>query len=87
MEQVLSQAPTDISEDLIKEIFSKNNEDVLATLSELWNIKKEPPKEKTKWETIRETCDEYDREMAKSIKKTHVYKDNILTTNIELVSK
>lgn len=84
MEEVISQAPPNVSNDCIKEIFEKHNKNVLATLSELWDIKENVPKEKTKWETIRETCDEFDNEMAKSIKKTLVYDGNMLNTNIEL---
>ena len=41
MEEVLKQAPLDLDKDLVESIFNKNNQNVLDTLSELWNIKKE----------------------------------------------
>lgn len=84
MEEVINQAPSHVSDDLIKNVFEKHQGNVLAILSELWDIKESNPKEKTKWETIRETCDEFDIEMAKNIKKSIVYDGNVFSTNIEL---
>ena len=50
--------------------YKKNDSNVINTLAELWNIvdnKVLPPK--TKWDDIRETCDAYDFEMEKVMKK------------------
>ena len=38
MDEVISQAPENISKEIIEAIFLKNNEDVIDTLVELWNI-------------------------------------------------
>ena len=62
MDEVLSQAPADISHEVIKKVFEKHEKNVLATLMELWNIE-EKQKDKTKWEEIRDTCDAFDTEM------------------------
>lgn len=78
MEQVISQAPVNISNEKIEEIFVKNNKDVLKTLTELWNIIEKPKiNKKDKWVEIRETCDEFDKEMNNFIdcmKKGEQYK-------------
>ena len=66
--EVLNQAPADVDEDYVKTIFAKNQENVSNTLAELWNMPITPAKEKTKWENIRDTCDEYDNEMNRIIK-------------------
>ncbi len=63
LSEVLKQAPADIDEDTIKSVFAKNQEDVLNTLIELWEMPEKQEKEKSKWEQIRETCDAYDEEM------------------------
>jgi hypothetical protein len=65
MDQVIAQAPVNISNEKIEEIFIKNNNDVIKTLTELWNIEEEPIKNKNKWDEIRETCDDFDKEMGK----------------------
>jgi hypothetical protein len=75
MEEVISQAPKHISKEYIETIFKKNNENVIDTLIELWDI--EAPKDTTnsnpkeidlttpenKWTNIRDVCDSYDLEM------------------------
>jgi hypothetical protein len=75
MEEVISQAPEHISKEYIETIFKKNNENVIDTLIELWDI--EAPKDTTnsnpeeidlttpenKWTNIRDVCDSYDLEM------------------------
>jgi len=38
MEEVISQAPENISKDVIESVFKKNKENVIDTLVELWNI-------------------------------------------------
>lgn len=71
MEEVLKQAPDNLDIAFIQTIFAKNNQNVLDTLMELWSIDKPEAKEKTKWETIRDTCDAFDVEMQKMFKKNH----------------
>lgn len=63
MEVILKQAPIGISDEMIKEIFDRNNNDINKTLMELWDIPEETEKEKSKWDEVRETCDAYDNEM------------------------
>lgn len=66
MEQVISQAPVNISNEKIEEIFNKNNKDIVKTLTELWEIEEKPiVKNESKWDNIRETCDAFDKEMSK----------------------
>jgi hypothetical protein len=69
MDELLKQAPSRISNEIIKEIYNKNNNDITKTLMELWNIKDNiKPKDFSKWDEIRETCDAYDNEMTKMLK-------------------
>lgn len=63
MEVILKQAPIGISDELIKEIYEKNNNNINRTLMELWSIPEETEKKKDKWDEVRETCDAYDTEM------------------------
>lgn len=78
MEEVIKQAPDNISIEDIEIIFKKNKENVLDTLIELWNINTNKPVvndiEETddtldlsdplnKWAKIRNICDSYDIEM------------------------
>lgn len=69
MEQVIQQAPINISKSKIEEIFAENNNDINKTLMILWNIKDDEyiddDENKHKWKSIRETCDAYDIEMKK----------------------
>lgn len=67
MDEVLRQAPIDLSDDIIIEAFNRNNKNVKKTLMELWDIPEEIPKDKNKWDEIRETCDAYDTEMNRLI--------------------
>lgn len=70
MEQIISQAPENLTEEYIKSIYEKNNNNIVNTLSELWdmdtNIISKPL---TKWDEIRETCDSFDNEMQKMFNK------------------
>jgi hypothetical protein len=68
MDQILLQAPPNMTYEEIEVIFKKNNENIINTLSALWDIKELPKKNKTKWDEIRETCDEHDMEMEKVMK-------------------
>ena len=70
METLIQQAPSHLTIEEIEIVYNKNDSNVINTLAELWNIvddKVIPPK--TKWDDIRETCDAYDSEMAKVMKK------------------
>jgi hypothetical protein len=70
MDILIQQAPANITIEEIEKIYIKNDKNVINTLAELWEIvdnKVIPPK--TKWDDIRETCDAYDFEMEKVMKK------------------
>ena len=70
MEQIISQAPDNLTEEYIKTIYEKNNNDIVKTLSELWNLEDNTnTKSLSKWNEIRETCDSYDNEMQKMLNK------------------
>lgn len=58
------QAPSNISFEEVEVIFKKNNENIVDTLSELWNISEPIKKTTNKWDEIRETCDAFDNEMS-----------------------
>ena len=66
MDELIRQAPVNIDEKIIKEIYDKNEGNVMNSLMELWEIKdkvKEQTKEQKEWDEIRETCDIFDGEM------------------------
>ena len=70
MDILIQQAPSNLTIEEIEMSYKKNDSNVINTLAELWNIvdnKVLPPK--TKWDDIRETCDAYDFEMEKVMKK------------------
>lgn len=72
MEQVINQAPSNISNEEIERIYLKNDKDQTKTLMELWEIKtelKEETEDKKKWDGIRDICDSFDNEMANYFKK------------------
>lgn len=70
MDEILKQAPDGINKEIINEIYIKNDNDIIKTLMELWDIKdNEKPKEFSKWDEIRDTCDAYDNEMTKMLKE------------------
>ena len=64
------QAPSNISFEEAEIIFKKNNENIIDSLAELWDIKDVNKKqndktdEKNKWDEIRDTCDAFDNEMS-----------------------
>jgi len=79
MDEVIKQAPDNISVEEIEVIFKKNKENVIDTLIDLWNIEVKDAKPtnneeaadadfdftnpETKWDNIRNICDAYDIEM------------------------
>jgi hypothetical protein len=69
MDEVLKQSPENMKYEDIEIIYNKNDKDVLKTLLELWDIQEKSIKNITetqcKWESIREICDEHDKEMYK----------------------
>jgi hypothetical protein len=70
MDIIIKQAPANLTKEEIEIIYNKNNNDIVNTLAELWDIVDDkiiPPK--TKWDNIRETCDAYDLEMEKVMKR------------------
>ena len=78
MEQIISQAPDNLTEEYIKTIYDKNNNDIVKTLAELWNLNDNVnvnyndntiTNSVSKGDEIRETCDLYDNEMQKMLNK------------------
>jgi len=65
MDIIIQQAPAHLTIDEIETAFKRNENNVLKTLNELWEIDEEIIPAKTKWDDIRETCDAYDNEMQK----------------------
>jgi hypothetical protein len=67
MDEVYKQAPEGISYEEVERIFNINDKDVLKTLIELWKIPEQKIKniseEESKWNNIRNTCDDFDNEM------------------------
>jgi hypothetical protein len=66
MDELIKQSPANIDEKIIKEIFDKNDGNIMNSLMELWEIKendKEQTKEQNEWDEIRDTCDIFDGEM------------------------
>lgn len=75
MDELIRQAPINIDDKIIKEIYDKNEGNVMMSLMELWKIeennenKKEESNEQKEWNEIRETCDVFDKEMNNMMKK------------------
>lgn len=73
MEDIVRQAPKNISYEQIKEIYERNEKDKLRTLMEIWDIKDEKKDGRddiqNRWGEIRDTCDAYDMEMARMMDK------------------
>jgi len=73
MNEIVKQAPEGMEINKIREVFEKNKEDQLKTLMELWEIAEmKEEKKASHWDEIRSTCDAYDEEMSKYIKKNTV---------------
>jgi glutamyl-tRNA reductase len=70
MDVLIQQAPANLTIEEIEMVYNKNNNDMIKTLEELWGIiDTSVEKPKTKWDDIRETCDAYDSEMQKVMKR------------------
>lgn len=72
MDEIKKQAPENFSEKELNEIFNKNNNNVIDTLTELWNIKPEKKNSniiQEKWREIRDLCNDHDNEMYNQLKK------------------
>jgi len=70
--EIISQAPVNTSEEVIKETYYNNNKDVVKTLAILWNIDFiQKKKKRTILDNVRETCDDYDQEMYKVMKNNN----------------
>ena len=75
MDEVMKQAPDNISREEIEIIFKKNDENITDTLIDLWKL--DVPKSTTepkaatddKWANIRDVCDSYDLEMQSHLKR------------------
>lgn len=73
MDELIRQAPMDLDDVFIKEIYEKNNGDFMNSLMELWEVKnvvkEQQTTEQKEWDNIRETCDIFDGEMNKMMSK------------------
>ena len=82
MEELIKQAPENITYNELEIIFLRNNKNIVDTLTEVWNIpvnnvnnsdnggNNDNNGNKDKWKTIRETYDEIDKEMYNVIKNS-----------------
>lgn len=85
MEELIKQAPENITYNELEIIFLRNNKNIVDTLTEVWNIpvnnvnnsdnsynndNNDNKDNKDKWKTIRETYDEIDKEMYNVIKNS-----------------
>jgi hypothetical protein len=70
MEEIIKQAPSNMTTDDIKLLYEKNNFNVIDTLIEIWNIDKEEPKPLKKFDEIRNLCDEYDSACYEYLRKS-----------------
>jgi hypothetical protein len=74
MDEVMKQAPDNISREEIEIIFKKNDENITDSLIDLWKLDvpkstTEPKTATDKWANIREVCDSYDLEMQSHLKR------------------
>jgi hypothetical protein len=74
MDEVMKQAPDNISREEIEIIFKKNDENITDTLIDLWKLDvpkstTEPKTATDKWANIRDVCDSYDLEMQSHLKR------------------
>jgi hypothetical protein len=73
MDEIFKQAPDGMTYDEVKKVFIEKNENVLETLMELWKVPEKPvvniSENEKKWEDIRNTCDDFDSEMQKTLKR------------------
>lgn len=71
MDELLKQAPENISKEEIESIYLRNNKNVLDTLTELWKIpvkNVQKTENEKKWQEIREIYDDIDTEMYKALR-------------------
>lgn len=71
MNELLKQAPDNISKEEIESIYLRNNKNVLDTLTELWKIpvkNVQKTENEKKWQEIREIYDDIDTEMYKVLR-------------------
>jgi hypothetical protein len=69
MDELIRQAPLNIDDKKIKEIYDKNEGNVMKSLMELWELDEinennnKQTKEQKEWNEIRNICDIFDGEM------------------------
>ena len=71
MNELLKQAPDNISKEEIEIIYLRNNKNILDTLTELWKIpvkNVQKTENEKKWQEIREIYDDIDTEMYKALR-------------------
>jgi hypothetical protein len=73
MDEIFKQAPDGMTYDEVKKVFIEKHENVLETLMEIWKVPEKPvvniSENEKKWEEIRNTCDDFDSEMQKTLKR------------------
>jgi len=75
--EIISQAPANTSDEVVKETYYDNNKDVVKTLAILWNINiTQKKKKRTILDNVRETCDDYDKEMYNVMNKNKKINNN-----------
>ena len=73
MDELIRQAPLNMDDKTIKEIYEKNGGNYMNSLMELWDLKDVKKENKhSEWDEIRETCDVFDGEMNKLMSKLRV---------------
>ena len=71
MDELLKQAPDNISKEEIESIYLRNNKNVLDALTELWKIpikNVQKTENEKKWQEIREIYDDIYTEMYKALR-------------------
>lgn len=70
-QEILDQAPEGTTIERIEMLWHEHHGDVVAIIAKLWDVPEKTPKEKNKWDIIREICDEYDATMDDVIRKSN----------------
>lgn len=70
VQKVLDQAPEWTTPMQVYELWAAHDGDVVAILSTLWEVPAPKEKTQTKWDIMRDICDEHDRAMEEMIHGT-----------------
>jgi isocitrate/isopropylmalate dehydrogenase len=72
VQKILDQAPEWATSMQVYELWMAHEGNIVAILSALWDVPPQKKKQQTKWDKMREICDEHDRameEVLRSIKR------------------